>query len=736
MNPIIPRRYLLHTLTSLAIALSVAAASAAPPVQNFCFLHTSDNHLSPQPVGAAALKPGDRTYDGLAWFCAEAVKPQVIEPLNVITPPPAFVINTGDLTEYGVIHQTWPAFEKLIEPLNVPMYVTPGNHDNVWTGMMHVMRQRHGGDHYSFDQFGCHFIGINTATPQEPLPSLEKRTLEWLAADLDKVARGTPVFIFCHHPLSTTEFAKPYEQLRFLRLIERHNVVLLMMGHGHGNRHERWNTLDSIMGGTTSHPVERIGYNIILVQDGMLRVAYRYRDSSKPMEITFEKPLRPQPAPEVSFQSPAPATVNGSPAALSRGELPIRVQLRGGRPTKVTASLNADNENGSVLTAKRAGTYEGKLSLENLTPGLHFVMVTAEFGKQKIDRTEEILVAPAGSPQAGRVVLNAGMKAQPLPTASGLIVATTSGELARISFDDPDRPKVSTLFDAGVEILHAPALVDDHLYFSAAEKGVHCLSLDGRLVWACDVGTVVYGTPAVEAGRVFVGDMEGAVHAIDRKTGKLAWSQRHATYSIEMPTVLHNGIILVGAWDNQLYAIDAKDGSLKWKATGPAGHSSDPKFKARYFAPADCAPVVIGERVFVTDRAYQLGSYNLRTGAYLGDIAANVAAIGPTADGKGFLARGVSKGLTRYDDQGKPVWSQAELPLGRFPVNPVESDGKVFVCSNRGTLTVHDATDGKTLLSYQATPQLHVMAAVGADAAGTAYVAGMDGSVTRVATAR
>jgi hypothetical protein len=319
-------------------------------------------------------------------------------------------------------------------------------------------------------------------------------------------------------------------------------------------------------------------------------------------------------------------------------------------------------------------------------------------------------------------------------TSDGLIVSTTGGDILRLTFEGK-KANVQKLFEPGVEILHAPALSDGRLYVPAAEQGIQCVSLDGKKIWTCDVGAVVYGTPAVDADRVYVGDMEGFFHAIDRKTGKLAWSKRHAAYSIEMPVLLHGGVLYAGSWENQLFAVNAKDGTLKWKKFGPAAHSKESKFKVRYYAPADCAPVAIGDRLFVTDRAYQLGSYNLETGEYLGHIAPSVAAIGLTADGKGFYARGLSKGLTRYDGQGKPVWSQPELPMGRFPVAPVESAGKVFVCSNRGTLTVHDAADGKRLLSYQATPQLHVMAPVAADTQGAAYVAGMDGSITRVAPA-
>ena len=141
--------------------------------------------------------------------------------------------------------------------------------------------------------------------------------------------------------------------------------------------------------------------------------------------------------------------------------------------------------------------------------------------------------------------------------------------------------------------------------------------------------------------------------------------------------------------------------------------------------------MAIGDRLFVTDRAYRFGSYRLSDGEYLGEIAKDVAAIGLTQDGQGIYARGLSKGLSRYDAQGKQAWTNP-VEMGRFPVAPFEVAGRVYACSNRGLLTVHDAGSGKVLGEYQVTPDLHVMAPVTADADGNAIAVGMDGSATQV----
>ncbi len=726
-----------------SILIGVALASAFPHawtaaadgrVQDFCFLHISDLHVSPVPLGASKEGAARLSGAGIAWMCDEASKPQVLGQSGMQTPPPAFVVATGDITEYGVINETWAAVEDLFKPLTIPWCVTPGNHDNTWTAIQRVMRQKHGSDHYSFDRFGCHFAFIDTATPQEPLPSIEQRTLTWLADDLKNVPKTTPVFIFCHHPLSSSEFAKPYEQLRLIELLEDWNVVLLLMGHGHGARHEKWGAIDSVMGGSTYGP--NTGYGIISVMNGVLRSTYRFHDSSKPIALLIEKPIAPPAKAQLEFQLPAVkgSGRNGLPTIRTPG-MAVRVRISGGQPKSVTASVNGDDKGAVTLkSGNAAGTFSGSLPVGSLPPGVHFLRVTADMGQYQLDRACEFAYEGKKTGLQSRVArMAAGAKAAPVTTDQDAIVCTTAGEVVKISFKQP-KPAITSLLSTGVEILHSPAQAGDDLYISAAEKGVHAIGPNGSPLWQWKPPTaanVVYGTPAVDKSRVYVGDLEGFVHAIDRRSGKNIWSMRHAAFSIEQSLLLHDGRLYFGAWDGLVYCIDANEGNLIWKVPGPAGHRSEPALKSRYYAPADCSPIVVGDRLFVCDRSYRLGSYSL-DGQYQGEISEGIAAIVLTADKKGFYARGLSKGVSRYDASGKLIWKNDEVPMGRFPAPPVEADGRVHACSNRGLLVVLNAGNGELLWQYQVTPQLHVMAGVALDKSGHVYVAGMDGSVTRV----
>lgn len=724
-------------LTTTIVLLACATAPAigqTPPtaVPDFCFMHISDSHFSPVPFGTGR-GGADRGSDVIAWLVDEAAKPQSLTPFSIETPPPAFVAATGDITEYGVINETWDAVERLFKPLAVPFYVTPGNHDNTWTAIQPVMRQRYKSDHYSFDRFGCHFAFINTATPQEPLPSIEQRTLTWLRKDLDKVAAATPVFIFFHHPLSSGEFASPYEQLRLIEILENSNVVLTMMGHGHGARHERWGTIDSVMGGSTYGA--GAGYGVISVIKGVLRSTYRYHDSSKPMAVLIEKPIAPISRATLDFLTVGqPIGAKTDTPTVRTSGLAVRVRVSGGLPKTVTASIDGDEKAAVKLEVRETpGLFSGHLPLGSRTPGMHYVRVTADMEKYKIDRAREFTYLPKNvETKAQSVGLPEGIKAGLLAVGPDIIACTTGGRVVKLSFTQPQLEQ-KVLLNTGVEILHTPAVAGDTLYVSSAEKGVYAVSLAGResWQWTAPGGAAVYGTPAIDDSRVYVGDLEGLVHAIDRKSGKGVWSKRHAQFSIEQPLLLHRGRLHFGAWDGLVYCVDAKEGTLVWKKPGPAGHLPDAASKSRYYAPADSSPVIVGDRLFVCDRAHRFGSYS-PAGEYLGEIAKDVSCIGLTADKKGLYARGLTAGVARYDGTGKAVWTNNEVLMGRFPAAPVESAGRVYACSNRGLLSVLDAATGKILWRYQVTPQLHVMAGLAAVGKEGVCAAGMNGTVTYV----
>ncbi len=712
-----------RTFLTLAVwTISVIAAVPAGALEDFAFVHITDVHVEPHLLRTGPPGPV-RGHESIQWIVREAVGPQDAPGLEPAWPAPAFGLVTGDLTEYGVIDDTWSVFEKTFAPLPYPLHVTPGNHDNTWVAMYDVMRQRHGGENYSFDQFGCHFVCLCSASPQEPVPSLDAKTRAWLRKDLARTAPGTPILMALHHPPDSGELATPAEYDTFIDLLRDYNVVLVLYGHGHAVQHKNMDGIDGIMGGSTYG--KNAGYGLVSVQDNKLRVAYRYqhrpgKDGEKPggpgWRTLLEKPLATS-TPERLFKIASPAEDSHS----ADGQLTLSIETA--KP--VRAVVRIDGRDVQTLDIEPPGSQTTKLDVAKLTPGAHLLSVhaTAKDGRTDI-RTRTFLTTAETAAARWRQEFPAAFKAAPVVVGDRVIVAGTDGVVTALQRDSGRRV---WSFASGAEILGTPAWTGEKLVFGSGDGKVYALDHAGKPAWVFDTDMPVYGAPLIDNGTAIIGDNGGRLHALDLRDGKPRWTFKRADYAIECQPCHWGDLIVFGAWDGHLYAVGRQDGQLAWKVPGPK--SSDGK-GVRYYAPADCGPGAIGDSLFVCDRGYLLGTYS-RDGAYGGQMAKGVSGIAVDEPSGTVFARSNADKVYRFSADGSTVW-EASVPAGRFPIPPTLRGESVYVCSNQGRLSVLDATGGHIRWSYQATPGFYVMAPVTVDDSGTCYVAGMDGSVTAV----
>lgn len=114
-------------------------------------------------------------------------------PYNITVPGPSFAIVTGDLNEFSGGSGWWERYCELWRAVSFPVYHQFGNHDNTWDCGRPRLRQLHGSAFYAFEQSGIKFIGWDTATPQDPRPSVATEGLRWLEAEFT----SSPVS-YCH----------------------------------------------------------------------------------------------------------------------------------------------------------------------------------------------------------------------------------------------------------------------------------------------------------------------------------------------------------------------------------------------------------------------------------------------------------------------------------------------------------------------------------------------------------
>lgn len=233
------------TLAS-TLPVTLVELAFARPANNFTFAYISDAHIQ-HVRGTEFVRNWDR---GLIRAVAET---------NLLDPKPDFVMFGGDLAQLG----TKPELDHGAEIMSALRYKTRyvmGEHD-YYLDLGEYWSKLFGPQWYSFDHKGVHFIVLNSVLTYDDWtfnrwPTAEQRMLEmagldnpngspfmvgakqreWLAKDLAKVRKDTPIVVFSHSPLQKifkgwnfwTEDAEEVQAL--LRPFDKVNVIY---GHVH-----------------------------------------------------------------------------------------------------------------------------------------------------------------------------------------------------------------------------------------------------------------------------------------------------------------------------------------------------------------------------------------------------------------------------------------------------------------------------------------------------------------------
>ena len=250
MKTFTDRRTFLRNGGAAALAASLPVTlvelAFAKSADNFTFAYISDAHIQ-HIKGTEFVRNWDR---GLIRAVAET---------NLLNPKPDFVMFGGDLAQLG----TKPELDHGAEIMSALKYKTRyvmGEHD-YYLDLGEYWSKLFGPQWYSFDHKGVHFVVLNSILTYDDWtfnrwPSAEQRMLEmvgldnpngspfmvgqkqrdWLAKDLQKVGKDTPMVVFSHSPLQKiykgwnfwTEDADDIQAL--LRPFNKVNVVY---GHVH-----------------------------------------------------------------------------------------------------------------------------------------------------------------------------------------------------------------------------------------------------------------------------------------------------------------------------------------------------------------------------------------------------------------------------------------------------------------------------------------------------------------------
>lgn len=167
---------------------------------------------------------------------------QAMARINSMTPKPAFVVHTGDVSHLSKPEEFGRARELLQELAVDRVHVVPGEHDTIDDGVNGYLKffdhDGNGRSWYSFDQSGVHFIALNNALNFKAgtMTSLGAEQLAWMKADLAGVSRSTPIVALAHIPMWT--IWEPWgwgtaDSAEALALLRPFGSVTVLNGHVH-----------------------------------------------------------------------------------------------------------------------------------------------------------------------------------------------------------------------------------------------------------------------------------------------------------------------------------------------------------------------------------------------------------------------------------------------------------------------------------------------------------------------
>ena len=165
-----------------------------------------------------------------------------VEHILALPQRPDAAILTGDLTDFGRPEE-YAQLARLVEPLAMPVYLMPGNHDER-DGLRAAfpahgyLRQRDDTIDYVVDDWPLRLVALDTVIPMKSGGVLRGHQLQWLDAVLS-AAPSKPTLVALHHPPFSTGIghmddiglANP-EELE--AVVRRHpQVELVISGHLH-----------------------------------------------------------------------------------------------------------------------------------------------------------------------------------------------------------------------------------------------------------------------------------------------------------------------------------------------------------------------------------------------------------------------------------------------------------------------------------------------------------------------
>lgn len=439
----------------------------------------------------------------------------------------AFVLLTGDITELGTDEEIALA-KAILDSLDVPWYIIPGNHDTGWSESGGVSFIRvFGNDKFSFTYNGVRFLGCASG-PYVRMSDghVPREAVNWLEKELQKLSSTDPLIMVNHYPLDNS-LDNWYEITDRVRM---KNTWMAICGHGHSNRKMDFEGIPGVMGRSNLRAKAEVGgYNIVTVRQDSILFAER-----KPGEKTL--PLWHVLPTTQSARAPSSTHAFARPSYLINDSFP---QVK--KEWVFSDAANIISTPASAEGKVVVGNQAGQLNAFSLKTGKKLWTVKT-----------------AGAIYSSPVIHN-----------GKVVVGSGDGNVYCMQLVNG---RSLWQWKANASVLGSPVLSGDTVFIGTSDRRIVALHVpDGQLIWEFKglEGPVV-STPLLYQGKLFVGAWDRHLYALHTANGKLVWKWNNGTtvrnYSpASCIPVASEGVVYIMAPDRFTSAIDVNTGQTLWR---------------------------------------------------------------------------------------------------------------------------------------------------------------------------
>jgi outer membrane protein assembly factor BamB/predicted phosphodiesterase len=438
-----------------------------------------------------------------------------------------FVILSGDVTEFGSDEELMLA-KSILDKLNKPVYVLPGNHDSKWSESgCNTFVKVFGSEAFSFEKNGYRFIGTASGPNMRMGPGqVPREQVLYLDSILANLKDPAQQLIFVNHYTIDRELAN-WNQI--IDRLKKHNIQADLMGHGHANKQFNFEGIPAVMGRSNLRAKKEIGgYNIVTIQNDTLY--YNEKQPGRAELATwckvplfnhhFEKDTAKYFRPDYSINQKVPQ---------------VKVIWQQEMPSDIGAGV----------------TVSGKLAVVANTQGAICAL----------DR--------ATGRQIWRYQTRGKIFSTPAVSGNNLVCGSSDQFIYNL---DLKTGKLIWKFETGKSVLASPLIDGNVVFIGGSDNKFRAIDLlSGKLIWQFDsVKNFVETRALVYDGKVYFGSWGNEFYALDKKTGKLIWKRSKYSNRMLSPAavfpVAASGKIFIVAPDRYMTALDAQTGNETWNS--------------------------------------------------------------------------------------------------------------------------------------------------------------------------